>query len=202
MYPIEFYNHWLGIGTLLLQIISVLMLALFLMRKYFPQLEGAYAHHRIAEELLRKWGLWIALVVAVFSVAMTLFYSEVLGIAPCSLCWLQRIFLYPQVILFAVALWKRDRSIADYSIALSIFGGIIALYQHYLQMGGTSVVPCPATADKAVDCGVRFLFEFNYITYPLMSATLFAFLIVLMLFVRARRDPSLLSYTPNDQVNK
>jgi len=96
----------------------------------------------------------------------------------------QRVFLYPQIFSFIVALSKQDRRIADYSIALSVPGFVIALYQHYLQMGGTSVIPCPATADKAVDCAVRFLFEFGYITYPLMAATAFAFLIITMLFVR------------------
>ena len=87
---------------------------------------------------------------------------------------------------FALALRKRDSNIADYSIALSIAGGAAALYQHYLQMGGTSVLPCPASSSEAVDCAVRFVFEFGYITFPMMALTLFAFLIVLMLFVRKR----------------
>ena len=97
---------------------------------------------------------------------------------------MQRVFLWPQVILFLLALWKNDRSVADYSIGFSILGGIAALYQHYLQMGGGALIPCPASG--AGDCAQRILFEFGYITFPLMSATLFAFLIVLMLFVRKR----------------
>lgn len=189
MYPIEVYNYWLSLGTLILQITTVAFLALHFLRSKFPDLEDI-------ADMLRRWGLLIALLLTFAGAAMTLFYSEVLGITPCSLCWLQRVFLYPQVVLFAIAWWKKDRSVALYSIALSILGGIIALYQHYLQMGGTSVVPCPATADKAVDCGVRFLFEFGYITFPLMAFSLFAFLIVLMLFVISpRHDPSLMKYT-------
>ncbi len=179
MYPIEFYNYWLSLGTLLLQVVGAAFLVLFFLQKKYPDLREVAAG-------LAKHGLLIAFLLTLAGSALTLFYSEVLGIAPCSLCWLQRVFLYPQVVLFAVALWKKDTRVADYSIGLSALGGIIALYQHYLQMGGTSVVPCPATADKAVDCGVRFLFEFNYITFPLMAATLFGFLIVLMLFVRSR----------------
>jgi disulfide bond formation protein DsbB len=179
MYPIEFYNYWLAVGTLVMQIVGVALLVLFFLRKKFPDLEDVAA-------LLEKWGLWKAFTLALIGVAITLLYSEILGIAPCGWCWVQRVFLYPQLVLFAVALWKNDRRIADYSIALSVFGGAVALYQHYLQMGGTSVLPCPATASQAVDCSVRFLFEFNYITFPLASFTLFAFLIVLMLFVRHR----------------
>ena len=189
MYPIEFYNYWLSVGTILMQIVGVGFLALYFLRTRFPDLNDIGV-------LLEKWGMWKAFVLALAGSALTLFYSEILGIAPCGWCWIQRVFLYPQVVLFAVALWKCRtpgvlhvrRDIADYSIALSIFGAAAALYQHYLQMGGTSVIPCPATAAQAVDCSVRFLFEFGYITFPLMSFSLFAFLIVLMLFVREKRN--------------
>ena len=180
MYPIEFYNYWLSVGTVLMQVVGVGFLALYFLRKKFPDLNDIAL-------LLEKWGLWKAFALTLAGSALTLFYSEILGISPCGWCWVQRVFLYPQIVLFALAIWKKDRRIADYSIAMSIFGGAAALYQHYLQMGGTAVIPCPATATQAVDCSVRFLFEFGYITFPLMSFSLFAFLIVLMLFVRERR---------------
>ena len=177
MYPVETINYWLALATLLLQIVGVAFLALFFLRKKFPDIEGVAA-------FLGKRGLRIGLLLTLGGIVSSLFYSEILGIAPCGLCWLQRVFLYPQALLFAVAIWKKDRSVVDYSIALSIFGGVVALYQHYLQMGGTNVLPCPAVAAKAVDCAVRFLFEFGYITFPLMSFSVFAFLIVILLFVR------------------
>ncbi|MEY4747025.1 MAG: hypothetical protein RLZZ416_74 [Candidatus Parcubacteria bacterium] len=177
MYPIEYYNYWLALGSIALQVGAIVLLALHLLRKRFPDLDDVAA-------IFRARGLWIAFVLALISSAMTLFYSEVLGLAPCAWCWVQRVFLYAQVALFPLAIWKKDRGFADYSIALSLFGAVVALYQHYLQMGGTSVVPCPATASEALDCGVRFMFEFNYITFPLASFSLFAFLIALMLFVR------------------
>jgi len=180
MYPIEFYNFWLAVGTVAMQVVGVALFAVFFLRKKFPMLNDIAAP-------LEKWGLWKAFGLTLAGSALTLFYSEILGIPPCGWCWIQRVFLYPQVLLFAIAAWKGDRRIADYSIVLSVFGGAAALYQHYLQMGGTSVIPCPATSQQAVDCAVRFLFEFNYITFPFMSFTLFAFLIVLMLFVRGKK---------------
>ena len=176
---IESINYWLSLATLLLQIIGIAFLALFFLRKRFPDLSPI-------AEFLENRGLWIGLALTLGGIISSLFYSEILGIAPCGLCWLQRVFLYPQAILFAVAIWKKSRDIADYSIALSIFGGVVALYQHYLQMGGANVLPCPAVATQAADCSVRFLFEFGYITFPLMSFTVFAFLIIVMLFVRER----------------
>ncbi|OGG60165.1 hypothetical protein A2765_01155 [Candidatus Kaiserbacteria bacterium RIFCSPHIGHO2_01_FULL_56_24] len=133
---------------------------------------------------MSKRGLLIALVVSVLATILTLFYSDVLGFEPCPLCWWQRIFLFPQVILFGMAFWKKDAYIAEYSIVLSIFGFGVALYQHALQMFGEGSLPCPATG---VSCAQRILFEFGYITFPMLAVTAFAFLIVLMLFVRARR---------------
>lgn len=173
-------NYWLALATLVMQITGIAFLALFFLRNKFPDL------HPIASFLETK-GLWIGLLVTLGGVILSLYYSEVLGIAPCGLCWLQRVFLYPQAILFALAVWKNDRGIADYSIALSIFGAGVSLYQHYLQMGGASVLPCPSVTTGA-DCVQRFLFEFGYITFPLMSFSVFAFLIVVMLFVRRRNS--------------
>lgn len=178
--PLETLNYWLALGTLAVQIVTAAFLALYVLRARVPDLGDVAA-------LIGRWGLWVGFLLSLASTALSLYYSEVLGLVPCGWCWAQRVFLWPQILLFAVALWKKDIRIADYSIALSIFGGAAALYQHYLQMGGNSLLPCPATSSQAVDCGVRFLFEFGYITFPLMAFSIFAFLIVLMLFVRRPR---------------
>lgn len=175
MYPVDTINFSLALGTIVLQIVCIGYLAIYFLRKRFPDLED------IARPLGES-GLWKGFAITVLGIALTLFYSEVLGFVPCGWCWVQRVFLYPQVILFGMALWKKDKSVADYSIGLSIAGLLAALYQHYLQMGGTSLLPCPASG--VGDCAQRIVFEFDYITFPLMSATLFAFLIILMLFVR------------------
>lgn len=179
MYAVETYNQLLGLATFALQIVTLGFLALFLLQQRYPDLKGIGT-------LIGRWGLWVAFAASSAAVVLALFYSDVLGFVPCGLCWLMRIFMFSQVPLFAVALWKRDSGIADYSITLSIFGFALGLYQHYLQMGGASVLPCPAAGGG--DCAQRFLFELNYITFPLMGATLFAFLIVLMLFVRRRKN--------------
>lgn len=83
-----------------------------------------------------------------------------------------------------MAFWKRDLYIAEYSIALSFFGAGVALYQHVLQMIPNSGLPCPAVGSS---CAQRLLFEFGYVTFPLLAFTLFSFLITLMLLVRTRR---------------
>jgi len=176
MITIESANYFFALGALFLQIVSVALLVIFFLRKNSTFLQIA--------DSIGKHGLLIGFVVSAVALGMTVYYSGVLGVTPCPLCYWQRIFLYPQVVLFLVALWKRDLSIADYSIALSIIGGAIALYQHALQILPGSGLPCPASGSS---CSQRILFEFGYMTYPLMAFSLFVFLIVVMLIVRSKR---------------
>ena len=171
-------NYYVALGVLILQIVGLAFLALFFLKKKFPDLQGV-------ADFLRRRGLWIGLALTLGAMAASIYYSEILGILPCGLCWIQRIFLYPQVVLFVLAIWKKDSGIADYIIGLSILGALTGLYQHYIQMGGENVLPCPAVTTVA-DCAQRFMFEFGYITFPFAVFVLFAFLIILMFFVRSR----------------
>ncbi len=171
-------NYFLALGTILLQLVSIVLLVVFVMRKRVTAFED------IAKSV-GTWGLWIVFGVSFVASVLALYYSEVLGFEPCPLCWWQRIFLFPQVVLAGLAAWKKDAYMAEYSIILSVFGAGIALYQHVLQMMPGSGLPCPATG---VSCSQRILFEFGYVTFPLMAFTTFAFLIVVMLFVRSQRE--------------
>jgi len=163
-------------GTLLLQLLVVFLVVLMVE-------EHRSGRPSSVLNFVRRVGLQVAGLVALLGSALTLLYSEVFGFLPCGLCWLQRVFLYPQVFLLAVAFFKKDTKVGDYITALSIPGFLIALYQHSIQMGGSSFLPCPATPG-AVDCGKRLIFELGYITFPLMAATLFAFLITLGWLIR------------------
>lgn len=168
------FNYLVGTATLAMQIGLVGLIVLYFIRPDF------------LERLLVRWSLRIGFIIAVAGTILTLVYSEYFGIIPCGLCWFGRIFLYPQVILFGIAAYKRDMGIALYSVVLSVCGLIVGLYTHYLQMGGDGLLPCPASGVS--DCAKRYLFEYGYITLPLSGATVFAVLIVMMLVVlRANR---------------
>lgn len=170
-------NTLIGWGTLVLQIGTLVLLGAYLFENRSLSLAAVL-------RTVVRFALPLALFLTFVSSALTLYYSDVLGLEPCPLCWWQRVFLYSQVVLFAIALRKKDAGVAAYSIVLSLIGGGVALYQHVLQVLPGTGLPCPASG--TVSCAQRFLFEFGYITYPLAAATLFAFLIVLMLIVRRR----------------
>lgn len=166
MLPIvENINFLLALATIVVQVASVALLALILLKK-----------DDILAPYIARYGLALGFLMVVASSFMTLLYSEVFGFIPCGLCWLQRVALYPQMVILGISAYLKDTNAALYSMALSLFGAVVGLYQHYIQMGG-SVSVCPTAGG---DCSKRILFEFGYITFPLMSASFFIFLALLM----------------------
>ena len=159
--------------TIVLQV-GLLVLIVALIR----QNKSAWASQLVT--FVRAWWLPTAFAVVAGSFIGSLFYSEIAGFPPCSLCWYQRIFIYPQIILLGGALIWRDRSIARYLLPLSVIGAVVALYNSYLQYGGSPLIPC-GTDPAAIDCAQRLVFEFGYVTIPLMSLTAFVLLILLSL---------------------
>lgn len=116
------------------------------------------------------------LILALSAVMGSLFYSELVGYPPCVLCWWQRLFIYPQVLLFGIALWKRDRGVFAYSTALALMAGLLALYHSYVYWGGESLLPCTALGGA---CSKIYVMEFGYITIPTMSLTIVLYLFLL-----------------------
>ena len=115
--------------------------------------------------------------VAMIATLGSLFYSEVAGYEPCKLCWYQRILMYPQAILYMVALAKNDMKVGVYGVALSVVGGAIALY-HYLQQIGVITASVCGLVGFSVSCSQRFSTSYGYITIPMMA--LIAFLLIIL----------------------
>ena len=177
MLDITTANWLLAIGTVLLNIGALKILIALSIDGWFS---------RLVREKIDQYGLWLAFILSLVGSAMTLYYSEILLVDPCGLCWLQRVFLYPQVVLFAVALYTKDKGVALYSIFLSLVGALIALYHHYLQMGGVDLFPCPAVMET-IDCADKTFLLFGYITFPFASLSLFVVLLLIMYSIRQGR---------------
>lgn len=159
----------LSIFTLLADL-AILFLAVLIISRA-PILEKVRAY--IADKALP-----LGFLVAAGSTLASIFYSNIAGFTPCTLCWWQRVFLYPLVIIFGLALWKKKTDVGLYAMALSGMGGLIAVYHSYLQFGGSPLVPCDAAS---VSCSLRYFNEFGYVNIPTMALT--AFLLVFLLFV-------------------
>jgi disulfide bond formation protein DsbB len=131
-----------------------------------------------------KNGLWFALIVALLAMGGSLLYSDVIGLEPCMLCWYQRILMYPQVILLALANVRKDAKIVLYSLPLALIGAAISMYHYTLQLGVNPYAPCEAIG-YSVSCSDRFILNYGYITIPMMALTAFL-LIAIFLFLHAK----------------
>lgn len=168
--PIDFITQLLSIATIFGQII---LLAGILIRVFRRELIDRY---------FDKYLLSFAFIVALASLMGSLFYSEIALYEPCKLCWIERIFIYPQVVLLGIAAWKKDRGIALYSLALSLIGTAIISYHYLLEFGLVPSLPCSA-ADAVVSCAKRYVLTFGYVTLPLMGLTAFLMIDICMFLV-------------------
>lgn len=138
-------------------------------------------------KILGDNGFILAFLVALISTLGSLFYSDVMGYNPCKFCWFQRIFMYPQVLLLGLALWRKEWNMYFYSLALSIIGGLIALNHYILQMTGSSIIPCSAVG-QSVTCSKVFVMHLGYITIPLMAFSGFLLMTLAMAFYRQTHE--------------
>jgi disulfide bond formation protein DsbB len=118
--------------------------------------------------------LIIIFIISLGAMLTSLFYSNVIGYEPCTLCWVQRIFMYPIVFISGLAIYKKEFSVIPYIKMLAVLGLLIATYHIYIDLGGSPLLDCSA---EVVSCTKRYVHEFGYITIPVMSFTLFAFIL-------------------------
>lgn len=114
-------------------------------------------------------GAWI---VALTSSLSVLYIGEVLGQAPCNLCWFQRAFMFPLAVVLGLGLWWQDDRVGRYGIALALGGAAVALWHMGLYTGilPETIQPCTATGPSCTGDNQLFL----GIPIPLMALVAFA----------------------------
>ena len=132
---------------------------------------------------LKPYLLPLAFLQAVVAMTGSLYFSEVLQLIPCVLCWYQRITMYPLVAIALVGLLRKDAKVYQYILPLSLIGLAIATYHVILYYGVNWgfhpewVGPCQA----GISCTTRYLEWGGFITIPLMSWTAHLVISALML---------------------
>ncbi|MBW2466691.1 MAG: disulfide bond formation protein B, partial [Deltaproteobacteria bacterium] len=79
--------------------------------------------------------LFLCWLVVSVSALGSLFFSYVMEFAPCVLCWYQRVFLFPLVLLLAVGLFPFDKKVVKYALPLAVAGWLTAVYHNLLYAG-------------------------------------------------------------------
>jgi disulfide bond formation protein DsbB len=126
--------------------------------------------------------LQLAWVVALVATLGSLYFSEVLEYNPCKLCWIQRIFMYPLVILLGIAAVKRDNKITTYVLSLSIPGGLVSLY-HYLYEK-TDWFQAASNFCGENPCDIEYINWLGFITIPFLALTAFILITVICFLLR------------------
>lgn len=101
----------------------------------------------------------------------SLYFSEILGYVPCNLCWIQRIFMYPIVIISTVALLKRNKEIAHASLYLSGIGMLISIYHYGIQK--TALFGKADGFCGDIPCNLQYINYFGFITIPFLAGVAF-----------------------------
>lgn len=130
---------------------------------------------------LKLFVLWI---VSVGATTGSLFFSEVMMLPPCLLCWYQRIAMYPLVLLFGLALFPLDLRVIRYALPLTLIGWGIAIYHNllYYKLIPEHMAPCT----QGISCTTVQLEWLGFITIPLLS--LVAFTVILSGLIHLRKS--------------
>ncbi len=139
--------------------------------------------------VLEGGGLYLAWLVALTATLGSLYFSEVRGFVPCTLCWYQRILMYPLVILLGIASYRQDRGVTVYALPLTVLGGAVSIY-HVLEQK----IPgfgAPALCRVGVPCSAAYINWLGFISIPVLALTAFTLITLLLLAVqrRAERPP-------------
>jgi len=120
--------------------------------------------------------LFLAWMASFISTLGSLYFSEVLKFIPCDLCWFQRIFMYPLVILLGIAYVKKDFEVTKYSVVLSAIGGMISIYHYSIQK--VSFLGERSLACGQVPCTGEYINWLGFITIPFLA--LLGFIIIFL----------------------
>ena len=137
----------------------------------------------------RSWYLIFACwIIAVISLGGSLFFSEIMEFPPCSMCWCQRIAMYPLALIFLAGLFPPDKSVLRFSVPLVVVGWLLAFWHNLLHW---EIVPETATpCREGVSCSTVYL-DWGIVTIPLMSLVAFTLIgYLLIIYNRSLQDKS------------
>ena len=148
-----------------------------------PSPEAAPGHPADAAWLLVFAG-WL---VATTGTLGALFFSEVMELPPCTLCWYQRIFMFPLVLVLPMGLFPFDARVVRFALPLAFGGWLVAAFQVLLVAGciPEGIRPC----SQGVPCSEVQIEWLGFVNIPLLSLLAFSTMIALLVaaHLRSRR---------------
>ena len=131
--------------------------------------------------------IFIAWFVVTIATAGSLFFSEVMEVPICELCWYQRVAMYPLVLILALSLFPYDPRVVRVAGALTAMGWLIALFQVFLVAGiiPEKIRPCV----QGIPCSETHITLLGFLNIPTLSLLTFS-LVGILLFLTYRIETS------------
>ena len=129
--------------------------------------------------------LYTGWIIALTATVGSLFFSEVMSLPPCVLCWYQRIAMYPLVLIIGIGIITGDRRMKNYAVPICLIGLAISIYHNLLYYGilPESVAPCT----EGISCTSRQIEWLGFITIPLLALAAFLSLALCLLFYKQEK---------------
>jgi disulfide bond formation protein DsbB len=138
-------------------------------------------------DILKKKGMMLAYLFSIVGLIGSLYYSEIVGYAPCVLCWYQRIFMYSNVFVLGLALYKGgDKNVIPYAIILAVMGGIVSLYHNALFLPAFQNKNTTCSPFSNVSCTEEYFTALGYVNIPVIAITSFIAIIILLKFANKK----------------
>jgi len=137
---------------------------------------------------LDRSSCYIALLAAWVAMLGSLYFSEVAHYIPCTLCWYQRILMYPLALILAMGLLRRDENLPLLVLPFSVLGIGVSTYHVLLEK--TDWFSGAATCQVGVPCTVIWINWFGFLTIPFLALIAFLIITVMMILAWQAGEPS------------
>lgn len=131
--------------------------------------------------------LFVAWLVALAATLSALFIGEVMGQAPCLLCWYQRIAMFPLALILGIGCVREDAGVRRYALPLALAGAAVALWHSLLYFGAVpkAIEPC----GQGPSCTSVDMTILGGLPLPVLSLGAFAAIILLLIFTKPKEQP-------------
>lgn len=168
------FNNIYSLGVLVTVFISVITLVAL---AFFKNEKNGWLSY------VKNNALNLYLTLLIIASLGSLYYSEFADFTPCKLCWWQRIFIFPQIVLILLAKFKKQglstiNDVWNYLTWMTGFGLFISMLHNYVYYFGKEN---SVTCDAAASCKAYYVYEFGFVTIPFMALGLLFSLLAIIL---------------------
>ncbi|MCC7436361.1 disulfide bond formation protein B [Candidatus Nomurabacteria bacterium] len=161
------FSTLISLGIIVLQILTIVFVILWFKKHKFLNKIYSYSH-------------LVLPIIFIGSALGSLIFEFVYGFEPCLLCWYQRISIFGIAILSLTGDIRKNSFLQNQVILFSIIGIAVALVHNYIDIFPSGLDICGA----GPSCLKRYVYEFGYITIPMMSLTVLVSGLVISLFAK------------------